>query len=94
MRAGRIAITIAVLAFAGCAHRAALPESGSPAATMYQQRCGQCHAPYDPRTMTSAMWAVQVDAMQVKMRQSGVPPLTDDQRQTILDYLTRNAGPE
>lgn len=44
--------------------------------------------------MTSAMWAVQVDAMQVKMRQSGVPPLTDDQRQTILDYLTRNAGPE
>ncbi len=44
--------------------------------------------------MTSAMWAVQVDAMQVKMRQSGVPPLTDDQRQTILDYLTRNAGTE
>ncbi len=44
--------------------------------------------------MTSAMWAVQVDAMQVKMRQLGVAPLTDQQRRTILDYLTRNAGTE
>jgi len=83
-----------MLALAGCVRRAALPETGSPAATVYQQRCGQCHAPYNPRTMTSAMWAVQVDAMQVKMRQSGIPPLTDDQRQTILDYLSRNAGTE
>ncbi|MGC1677849.1 MAG: hypothetical protein WA740_09970 [Candidatus Binataceae bacterium] len=92
----RIAIVIATLALlAGCAHRAAtLPESGSPAAVVYQQRCGQCHAPYNPRSMTSAMWSVQVDAMQLKMRQSGIAPLTDDQRQMILDYLTRNAGTE
>lgn len=79
---------------AGCAHRAALPETGSPDAALYQSRCGQCHTPYNPHTMTSAMWAVQVDAMQAKMRQLGVPPLTDEQRKTILDYLTRNAGTE
>lgn len=83
---------IATLALAGCIRRAALPETGSPAAAVYQQQCGQCHAPYNPRTMTAAMWAVQVDAMQVKMRQSNLPPLSDDQRTMILDYLTRNAG--
>ncbi|MFZ1889153.1 MAG: hypothetical protein WAU33_14065 [Candidatus Binataceae bacterium] len=94
MRAGTVAIVLAMLVLAGCARREALPDSGSPAATVYQQRCGQCHAPYNPRTMTSAMWAIQVDAMQLKMRQSGVPPLTDEQRQMILDYLTRNAGTE
>jgi len=38
------------------------------------------------------MWAVKVDAMQDLMRRAGVPPLTTDERKTILNYLTRNAG--
>jgi hypothetical protein len=88
------AIALALLALAGCAHRAVLPESGSPDAMLYQSRCGQCHAAYNPRAMTAAMWALQVDAMQDKMRRAGVPPLSDEQRNTILDYLTRNAGTE
>lgn len=42
--------------------------------------------------MTSAMWQMQVKAMDVKMAQAGQPPLTLEQRATILDYLERNAG--
>jgi hypothetical protein len=42
--------------------------------------------------MTAAMWATQVDAMQARMKQAGVPELASTERQTILDYLTRNAG--
>lgn len=37
------------------------------------------------------MWQVQVQMMEAKMQQYGVPPLTEQERQTILDYLTRNA---
>jgi len=37
------------------------------------------------------MWQVQVEMMEGKMRQYGVPPLTDQERETILSYLTRNA---
>ncbi len=38
------------------------------------------------------MWEVQVDMMEAKMRQYRVPPLTDQERDTILSYLTRNAS--
>ena len=42
--------------------------------------------------MTAAMWETQVDAMDQKIRASGMEPLTSDQRRIILDYLDRNAG--
>lgn len=42
--------------------------------------------------MTAAMWEVQVPKMEDKMRQAGLPSLQAAQKQTILDYLERNAG--
>jgi len=93
-RAGRVATAIALLALAGCARRATLPENGSQDAALYQSRCGQCHEAYNPRAMTAAMWELQVDAMQDRMRRAGIAPLADGQRKEILDYLTRNAGTE
>jgi hypothetical protein len=79
------------LNFAGCAPKS-LPELGNPAEKLYGERCGGCHRPYLPSSMTSAMWAEQVEAMQVKMAQAGVVPLSDSERRAILDYLERNAG--
>lgn len=93
-RAAGAAIVTAMLALAGCAHRNVLPESGSPDAMLYQSRCGQCHAAFNPRAMTAAMWELQVEAMQDRMRRAGVPPLSSAQRDAILTYLTRNAGTE
>jgi mono/diheme cytochrome c family protein len=69
-----------------------MPDEGSYAAQLYVKRCGQCHQPYNPSLMTSAMWAVQVDRMQERMKQIGISPLTADERKTILDYLSSNAG--
>jgi len=89
-----VALVLAALALAGCVRRAPLPEVGTPAATLYQQRCGQCHVAYNPRTMTAAMWDLQVARMQGKMLQAGLPALSDAQRAAILGYLTRNAGTE
>jgi hypothetical protein len=74
----------------GCARD--LPQQDTYAGQLYIRRCSGCHAPYNPRTMTPAMWQVQVDAMEPKMRAAGLQPLTPDQRATIMDYLTRNAG--
>jgi hypothetical protein len=42
--------------------------------------------------MTAAMWAVQVDLMQERIKQMGLAPLTPDERRTVLDYLSSNAG--
>ncbi|HTQ24946.1 MAG TPA: hypothetical protein VMI09_09630 [Candidatus Binataceae bacterium] len=69
-----------------------MPDEGSYAAQLYVKRCGQCHQPYNPSLMTSAMWAVQVDRMQERMKQIGISPLNADERKTILDYLSSHAG--
>jgi hypothetical protein len=74
----------------GCDH--ALPEEGSPAALLYGSRCGSCHQAYAPRSLTVAMWELQIDAMRTKITAAGQPPLTPAENQTILDYLRRNAG--
>lgn len=96
-RAGRgaqasAAVALAlVLGLAGC-RRAALPEGGSGAERLYAARCGQCHAAYDPRSLTAATWEIKVAAMEERMERAGIPALSADERRTILDYLRRNAG--
>jgi hypothetical protein len=69
-----------------------IPNEGSYAAQLYLKRCSQCHQPYNPSQMTAAMWAAQVDLMQQRMRQTGLAPLTPAERETILGYLSSNAG--
>lgn len=87
---GAIALAVG-LSLMACKARP-LPEADSAAASIYVQHCSQCHRPYDPRSMTPAMWQTQVDAMDQKIRAAGMAPLTEDQRRIIMDYLTRNAG--
>lgn len=89
----RISLAIAAIIFvtlAGC--RQPLPERDSYAGQVYLQQCGQCHQPYNPRAMTAAMWEIEVPKMEDKIRQVGLPPLQAEQKQTILEYLARNAG--
>jgi hypothetical protein len=42
--------------------------------------------------MTAAMWEIEVPKMEDKMRQAGLPTLEAAQKQSILEYLARNAG--
>lgn len=82
------AVAAAAGALSGCRP---LPQKGTAAEKLYASRCGDCHRPYNPRSLTAAMWAYQFPAMEARMRRAGLPPLSDDQRATILSYLTRNA---
>ena len=68
-----------------------LPEANSAAAQLYARRCGQCHHAYAPASLTAAMWRIQLEMMEGKMRQNRIAPLTDQERDAILGYLTRNA---
>lgn len=80
------------LLFAGCQKPKSLPEQGTYPQQLYVERCGTCHRPYSPASMTAAMWEAQVEAMDAKIVQAGQPPLSPQQHLTILDYLKRNAG--
>lgn len=88
-----VAIALIAILASGC-KRATLPDAESPAATLYVARCGNCHAPYNPHELTSAMWETQVMMMEVKMQAAGQPPLTPDERDSILRYLKSHAGTE
>jgi hypothetical protein len=86
-------LALAGLVISGC-KRASLPDATSPAAQLYVNRCGNCHVPYPPHEMTASMWETQVTMMEVKIQAAGMPPLTSDERESILEYLKGNAGSE
>jgi mono/diheme cytochrome c family protein len=89
----RAAIVLAFILISGC-KRASLPDATSPGAQLYVDRCGNCHVPYNPHEMTASMWDTQVTMMEVKIQAAGMPALTSDERDSILEYLKRNAGTE
>ena len=90
---GRIivaSVALIVLTIGGC--QQPLPEQDSSAAQLYLRQCGQCHSPYNPHAMTAAMWEIEVPKMEDKIRRAGLPALDPAQKQTIVNYLARNAG--
>jgi len=68
-----------------------LPEEGTAAQILYAERCGGCHAVFQPSMLTGRMWDTMVSRMEVTMRRRGVP-LAEADRTEILAYLQRNAG--
>lgn len=89
-RGGLAALAGLVAAAAGCSRP--LPEEGSEAANLYVARCaGTCHRPYQPASMTAAMWQLQVARMLPVIVRAGLPPVSARERDTLLAYLERNA---
>ncbi len=82
---------LAVCVAAGACSRP-LPEAGSPQAKLYESRCGGCHRPFHPGTMTAAMWKYQVERAEKSRMVKAGQHLTPEEYRQILDYLTRNAG--
>ncbi|MDO8434813.1 MAG: hypothetical protein Q7S58_20640 [Candidatus Binatus sp.] len=80
------------MAICTACHPAPLPDADSPSAKTYVARCGQCHVPYNPHELTASMWDTQVLMMEAKIQNAGMPPLSTDDREAILEYLKSNAG--
>lgn len=87
--AGRVVVVGSLAAFVGCAR--GLPDPESPGAQLYAARCGTCHALHEPRSLTAAMWDVQVERMRETMRRRGARPLTADEEAVLLGYLHAHA---
>jgi Dihaem cytochrome c len=82
-------VVILVLSLAACSRP--LPEAGSPAVEVYEKRCGSCHRAFDPTSMKYALWEMVLPRMEERMRSANLPPLSDEERSTIVAYLKRNA---
>lgn len=83
-------LMLAAIWVAGC--NAKLPEPESAGAKLYAARCNTCHRVFAPGTLKFAMWKVQVERMQSEIVRHGLPPLTPDERDLLLDYLKRHSG--
>jgi len=90
----KIAALLGAIVLLGSCQNGKIPDEDSYAAQLYLNKCGQCHQAYDPSLMTAAMWAAKVDLMQEKMKETGLTPLTQAERKTVLEYLSSNAGKE
>lgn len=87
--AGRLLIVGTMTVMLGCSH--ALPDPDSPGAKLYQARCGTCHPLHEPRSLTAAMWEIQVTKMRETMRRRGARPLDESEETLVLDYLRAHA---
>ena len=86
--AARLALVL--LAATGCSP--ALPEPESAGAVLYAGRCSTCHRLYAPGSMKFELWKQYVERMQGEMVRRGLPPLSDTERTTLLEYLKRHTG--
>jgi mono/diheme cytochrome c family protein len=85
-----LAAVAGTLLIGGCT--TALPEPESAGAKLYAARCNTCHRLYSPAALKPEMWRLKVDAMQGEMARRGVPPLSTEEREVVLEYLRRNSG--
>jgi hypothetical protein len=91
MRLGTCLFLSAVVLVSLAACNARLPEPDSAGAKLYAERCDTCHRIYAPGSLTFEMWKVQVERMQGDIVRQGLPPLTVQERDLVLDYLKRHS---
>ncbi|RMD83661.1 MAG: hypothetical protein D6815_05970 [Candidatus Dadabacteria bacterium] len=84
-------VALAALVVASACSRP-LPEAGTPQAELYRKRCGACHRPFHPGSMTAAMWKYQVERAEKSRMMTAGQKLSEEEYRQILDYLVRNAG--
>jgi hypothetical protein len=75
-----------------------IPDLDTPDGRVFAQRCGGCHGKSfrdhrvpDPRFLTMAEWQEVLPIMDRLIRERGLPPLTESEREAIIRYLSHHA---
>lgn len=56
---------------------------------IFEQRCADiCHQTPEVGLLNAKQWRVVLNTMQKRMRAAGMPPLTQEELQQVLNYLT------
>lgn len=81
-------ILFMMVIIAGCAGRPTpIPDADTPEARLYAEKCSTCHSLAHPMRQSSDEWVHLVELMEVHMDRIGMPPLTGDEREVIMEYL-------
>ncbi|MCP3677740.1 MAG: cytochrome C [Deltaproteobacteria bacterium] len=84
-----VIVSVGVLAVSCAGGPTPLPEMESAAALLYASKCGGCHSVPHPSRHKAEQWEHIMDNMEKEMHLKGFTPLTVDEKNTILGYLTR-----
>jgi mono/diheme cytochrome c family protein len=76
-----------------------IPDLDTPDGRVFAQRCGGCHGTSyrgghgvpDPRFRTLAEWQEVLQRMDRLIREKGLTPLTEPEREAIIRYLSHHA---
>ena len=59
--------------------------------SLFEGRCQMCHQLPEPGMLRAKQWRLILTTMQQRMQQAGVPPLTEDETETILEYIAEQS---
>jgi len=90
---------LALMAVVACASLTGIPDLNTQDGRVFAQRCGACHGTShlgghgipDPRFRTVAEWKEILPKMERLIRERGLPPLTEPEREAITRYLSHHA---
>jgi mono/diheme cytochrome c family protein len=54
---------------------------------LFEFKCGLCHQVPDPAKFKPAQWREVLQTMQGRMKQFGMPPLTEEEHANVLAYI-------
>ncbi len=66
-------------------------DDGVYAESLFNGRCQMCHQLPEPGMLKPKQWKLILAVMQQRMQQAGVPPLTEEETQMLLEYLSARA---
>ena len=61
------------------------------AKSLFEGRCQMCHQLPEPGMLRPKQWQFVLTVMQQRMQQAGVPPLTEDETERLLEYFEPRA---
>jgi hypothetical protein len=88
----KLLITLGVMLIFGCAagRPTPIPDTGSPEARLYVEKCGPCHSVPHPKRHTFAEWEHIVTLMKVQMEKKGMS-FTPEERKVVMNYLKKHS---
>ena len=56
---------------------------------IFETRCAMCHQLPDTAALTPKQWRLVLMTMQKRMEQNGLPPLSEEEFDLVLDYVSK-----
>ena len=59
--------------------------------SLFEGRCQMCHQLPEPGMLRPKQWRLILGTMQQRMQQAGVPPLTEEETEIVLEYIAEQS---